>query len=101
MRLGAATDRPLAVEGDCLEGIARLDRCSRPKLKDGNRALGLMQINTIHLPNLARFGIRREHLFDACTSQKVGPGFWPTASSVSALPGSPWAATTPARHRPM
>lgn len=27
-----------------------------PKLKDGNRALGLMQINTIHLPNLARFG---------------------------------------------
>ena len=29
-----------------------------PKLKDGNRALGLMQINTIHLPNLARFGIR-------------------------------------------
>lgn len=43
-----------------------------PKLKDGNRALGLMQINTIHLPNLARFGIRREHLFDACTSQKVG-----------------------------
>jgi soluble lytic murein transglycosylase-like protein len=43
-----------------------------PTLKDGNRALGVMQINTIHLPALARFGIRREHLFDACVSQKVG-----------------------------
>lgn len=43
-----------------------------PKLPDGNRALGLMQINTIHLSDLSRFGIRREHLFDACTSQKVG-----------------------------
>lgn len=43
-----------------------------PRLKDGNRALGLMQVNTIHLPSLARFGVRREHLFDPCTSQKVG-----------------------------
>ena len=43
-----------------------------PKLPDGNVAVGLMQINTIHLPALAKYGIRREHLFDACTSQKVG-----------------------------
>lgn len=43
-----------------------------PKLPDGNRALGLMQINSVHLPTLAQFGIRREHLFDACVSQKVG-----------------------------
>jgi hypothetical protein len=31
-----------------------------------------MQINSVHLPTLAQFGIRREHLFDACVSQKVG-----------------------------
>lgn len=43
-----------------------------PKLPDGNRALGLMQINTIHLPHLKKFGIKREDLFDACTSQHVG-----------------------------
>jgi soluble lytic murein transglycosylase-like protein len=43
-----------------------------PKLSDGNRALGLMQINTIHLPTLTKFGIRREHLFDPCVSQQVG-----------------------------
>lgn len=58
-----------------------------PKLKDGNRALGLMQINTIHLPNLARFGIRREHLFDACTSQKVGA--WVLADCIQRF-GATW-----------
>lgn len=43
-----------------------------PLLKDHHMALGLMQINSVHLPLLARFGIRREQLFDACTSQQVG-----------------------------
>lgn len=41
-------------------------------LRDGNRALGLMQINTIHLPALRKYGITRNDLFDPCTSQKVG-----------------------------
>lgn len=41
-------------------------------LKDGNRALGLMQINTIHLPELKKFGIKREHLFEPCVSVMVG-----------------------------
>ncbi|EPK2489091.1 lytic transglycosylase domain-containing protein, partial [Acinetobacter baumannii] len=40
-------------------------------LKDGNRALGLMQINTIHLPALRKQGITRNDLFDPCTSQKI------------------------------
>jgi hypothetical protein len=31
-----------------------------------------MQINTIHLPMLTKFGIRREHLFAPCVSQQVG-----------------------------
>lgn len=43
-----------------------------PKLPGGNRAIGLMQINTVHLPTLEKYGIRREHLFDACVSQRVG-----------------------------
>lgn len=41
-------------------------------LKDGNRAIGLMQINTIHLARLNKIGVRREDLFDPCVSQKVG-----------------------------
>ena len=60
-----------------------------PKLRDGNRALGLMQINTIHLPSLGRFGIRREHLFDACTSQKVGA--WVLADCIQRF-GQTWKA---------
>lgn len=58
-----------------------------PKLPDGNRALGLMQINTIHLPELARHGIHREHLFDACVSQKVGA--WVLADCIRRF-GSTW-----------
>lgn len=60
-----------------------------PKLKDGNRALGLMQINTIHLPALAKNGIRREHLFDPCVSQKVGA--WILADCVKKF-GPKWKA---------
>lgn len=41
-------------------------------LPDGNRALGLMQINTIHMPLLQKHGYRKEDLFDACTSQIIG-----------------------------
>lgn len=60
-----------------------------PKLPDGNRALGVMQINTIHLPTLARWGIEREHLFDACTSQKVGA--WVLADCIRRF-GETWKA---------
>lgn len=60
-----------------------------PKLADGNRALGLMQVNTIHLPTLTRFGICREHLFDACVSQKVGA--WVLADCIQRF-GATWKA---------
>lgn len=43
-----------------------------PLLPDNNRALGHMQINTIHLPELRKRGINREDLFDPCISIKVG-----------------------------
>lgn len=60
-----------------------------PKLKDGNRALGLMQINTIHLPALARHGIQRQHLFDPCVSQQVGA--WVLADCIKRF-GQKWKA---------
>ena len=60
-----------------------------PALPGGNRALGLMQINTIHLPDLERAGIRRDDLFDACTSQRVGA--WILARCISDF-GATWKA---------
>lgn len=60
-----------------------------PMLKDGNQALGVMQINTIHLPALAAFNIRRQDLFDACTSQKVGA--WVLSDCIKTF-GSTWKA---------
>jgi hypothetical protein len=43
-----------------------------PTLRDGNVALGAMQINTNHLPELGKYGIGRNALFDGCTSVNVG-----------------------------
>lgn len=43
-----------------------------PRLKDGNQAVGLMQINTVHLPRLRQVGISRQDLFDPCLSQQLG-----------------------------
>ncbi|HHV7523698.1 TPA: lytic transglycosylase domain-containing protein [Burkholderia orbicola] len=60
-----------------------------PKLPDGNRAIGLMQINEVHLPTLKKFGIRREHLFDACVSQRVGA--WVLADCIHRF-GATWKA---------
>ncbi|KVL85329.1 lytic transglycosylase domain-containing protein [Burkholderia stagnalis] len=60
-----------------------------PILPDGNRAIGVMQINTVHLPTLTRVGIRREDLLDACTSEKVGA--WVLANCISQF-GPTWKA---------
>lgn len=40
--------------------------------RTGTVDLGLMQINSGHLPWLSKFGIKQEHLFDACTNVHVG-----------------------------
>jgi soluble lytic murein transglycosylase-like protein len=60
-----------------------------PKLPGGNVALGLMQINTVHLPKLKKYGIKREDLFDACTSQHVGA--WVLADCINQF-GQKWRA---------
>ena len=43
-----------------------------PKLTDDHQALGVMQINTVHLVTLRAHGISRSDLFDACVNQSVG-----------------------------
>lgn len=58
-------------------------------LKDGNRAIGLMQINTIHLPELQKYGITKQHLMNACVSEKVGA--WVLAKCMSKY-GRSWRA---------
>jgi len=42
------------------------------KNTNGTEDIGLMQINTVHLPRLARHGITRQSLFDPCVSAYVG-----------------------------
>ncbi|HEJ7043037.1 TPA: type III secretion system invasion protein IagB [Serratia liquefaciens] len=39
---------------------------------NGSQDLGLMQINTLHLPRLSKLGISREQLNDPCISILVG-----------------------------
>jgi len=39
---------------------------------NGTRDIGLMQINSIHLPVLRKFGISEAHLYDGCTSVYIG-----------------------------
>ena len=46
---------------------------------NGSEDIGLMQINSSWLPTLARFGIRREQLFNACVNAYVGT--WILASN--------------------
>lgn len=40
--------------------------------RDGSVDLGVMQVNSSHLPQLSVYGIERRHLLDACTSIMVG-----------------------------
>jgi soluble lytic murein transglycosylase-like protein len=58
-----------------------------PPLKDGNVALGQMQINTVHLPALRKFGIERRHLLNECVSQEVGA--WVLADCMAKF-GATW-----------
>ncbi len=56
---------------------------------NGTEDIGLMQINSSWLPRLARYGIRREHLFDACVNAYVGT--WILASNIKQF-GPTWKA---------
>jgi soluble lytic murein transglycosylase-like protein len=92
---------------DCLDDAAQYHRVSvqvvraiaqqesgmRPYVtsrnSDGSEDIGLFQINSSWLPKLARFGITRQHLFDACVNAYVGT--WILASNIKQF-GPTWKA---------
>ncbi|WP_460133432.1 transglycosylase SLT domain-containing protein [Pseudomonas sp. S1_E04] len=60
-----------------LYAIAKVESGLNPRARnvnsDGSQDIGLMQINSRHLPALARFGITEQHLMtQPCTSVMVG-----------------------------
>ena len=60
-----------------LYAIAKVESNLNPNARningDGSRDIGLMQINSRHLPALAPFGITEQHLItQPCTSVRVG-----------------------------
>lgn len=60
-----------------------------PKNRNGTRDYSLMQINTVHLPTLAKHGINLKHLFNPCTAVDVGA--WVLAQAFQDL-GYTWSA---------
>lgn len=63
---------------DLLYAIARVETGSRynlvsPQNKNGSYDIGLMQINSVHLPRLAKFGITKRDLLEKpCVNLHVG-----------------------------
>lgn len=86
----AGTALSSIVRADCLDeaaafhrvsptlarGIAQVESGMRSWVTNtntnGSEDIGLMQINSAHLPRLAKFGITRQSLFDPCTNAYVG-----------------------------
>jgi soluble lytic murein transglycosylase-like protein len=80
------------LDPDLLRAMAEQESYNRvdavgPLLADGNRAIGKMGINTIHLPELQTYGVTRNDLLTECGSVFVGA--WILARYVS-LVGSVW-----------
>lgn len=51
---------------------SRMNPASVGRNTNGSVDLGMMQINTIWLPELAKYGIQRDQLMDGCTSIYIG-----------------------------
>lgn len=68
-----------------LKAIARQESSMNPAAvgqnTNGTQDIGLMQINTTHMPKLRRAGLDRQKLLDPCTSIAVGA--WVLADAVS------------------
>ena len=67
------------VNAQLLRAIARVESSENPgalninrQFRQPNEDIGLMQINSVWLPELNRYGIERQHLFDACLNAHVG-----------------------------
>ncbi|MEK7888175.1 transglycosylase SLT domain-containing protein [Burkholderia contaminans] len=74
-----------------MRGIAQVESGMNPRAvntnTNGTVDIGLMQINSTWLPTLAREGITRESLFDACTNAYVGA--WILSQNIRQL-GANW-----------
>ncbi|OXI34428.1 lytic transglycosylase [Burkholderia sp. AU16741] len=74
-----------------MRGIAQVESGMNPNAMNTNTNgtvdIGLMQINSTWLPTLAREGITRESLFDACTNAYVGA--WILSQNIRQL-GPTW-----------
>ncbi|RQZ17099.1 lytic transglycosylase [Burkholderia sp. Bp9031] len=85
----AATFQHVSVS--LLRGIAQVESGMNPNAvntnTNGTVDIGLMQINSTWLPTLAREGITRESLFDACTNAYVGA--WILSQNIRQL-GANW-----------
>lgn len=82
------------LNSDLLRAIAEQESRYRddavgPLLPDGNRALGKMQVNSIHLPALAKYGVTRQDLMTGCGS--IFTGAWIFAGYVHRV-GYTWQA---------
>ena len=51
---------------------SNLDPAAIRTNKNGSRDIGLMQINSVHLPELAKHGISEQDLLNPCTNLAVG-----------------------------
>jgi soluble lytic murein transglycosylase-like protein len=67
------------VNSDLLRAIAYFESALNPaavhKNVNGTVDIGLMQINSAHLPELARYGVDRAKLSDACVNAEVGAAY--------------------------
>lgn len=84
------------VSADLLYAIARVESNLSPQAvnrshlqRTGSYDIGLMQINSRHLPRLARHGIQESDLFDPCTNMQVGA--WILAHNIAQW-GNSWEA---------
>ncbi len=77
-----------------LRAIALVESGDKPptvtnRNSNGSIDYGRMQINSIHLPELARYGVTKSDLFDACTS--IYTGAWILRRNIDKY-GNTWAA---------
>jgi soluble lytic murein transglycosylase-like protein len=71
--------REFSIAPELLYAIAEQESNLDPRAigrnRDGSRDIGLMQVNSYHLPRLAKFGITEKALLeDSCRALKVGAG---------------------------